>query len=190
MSKLTLPNGQEVELHDLGWRQLLVPVGTSITVPATHEWTILGMVIPPVRDYVPPVGSETRDAQKWGDVQIRLEGAEHAQSRSSVLTLMDRYWGRCNLCPEWPEVAAKLAHAQHAVVTAPKITELFAALEHARYALQEYLGTADSPFPVPVTVTGERRFTVEHVGCENASEPHLVRPLDVELRVVLKRPVS
>lgn len=190
MSKLTLPDGKEIELHDLGWRQLLVPVGASITVPAQHEWTILGMSVPPIRGYVPPIGSATRNAQTWGDVQIRLEGATNAQSRTSVLTLMDRYWGRCNLCPEASEIASKLAHAQHAALTAPEISELLTTLEYARMALQEYLGAADPPFPVPITVTGERRFTIEHVDCENTSEPHRAGLFDVELRVVLKRPVA
>jgi len=189
MGKMML-GGQEVEIHDLSSRQLLVPVGTTICVPAGHEWTITSMSAPPVRGYVPPVGSETRNPREWGDIQISLEGSPNAPVRTSALTLMDRYWGRCNLSPELPDVITKLAHAQHALVTAPKIPELLLMLEHVTFALHEYLQAAASPFPTPITVRGERRFTVEHVDCENAIEPHLTRPLDVELFVILKRPVA
>ena len=190
MSKLTLPNGQEIELHDLSSRQLLVPVGTSIVVPSEHEWRITAMSVPPVRGYVPPIGSETRDSQSWGDIQIRVDDSLNAQFRTSALTLMDRYWGRYNLSPELPDLVAKLTQAQHALITAPKISELLLLVDRATVALHVYLQAAAPAFPMPITVTGNQRFTVEIVDCEGAVEHYMARTLDVELLVLMKRPVS
>jgi hypothetical protein len=190
MGKIRLPDGKEIEVHDLSARQMLVPVGTTIVVPLGHEWTITAMFVPPVRGYVPPIGSETRDSQSWGDVQIRIDDSPNAQLRTSVLTLMDRYWGRCNLSPELPDLVAGLQRAQHALITAPKITELSVSLDQATIALQQYLMAAAPMLATPVTVAGNRRIAIEIVDCEGHVEHHLARALDVELLVWVKRPVS
>jgi hypothetical protein len=190
VSKVTLPGGQVIELHDLSSRQLLVPVGTTVRIPIGHEWTITSMSAPPVRGYVPPVGSETRNSHEWGDVQIRVDDLPNAQFRTSALTLMDRYWGRYNLSPELPDLVAKLTQAQHALITAPKISELLLLVDRTTVALHTYLQAAAPAFPTPITVTGNQRFTVEIVDCEGAVEHYMARTLDVELLVLMQRPVS
>lgn len=184
---ITMPDGTQAEVHDLSSRQLLVPAGTALIVPAGHEWTIMSLTAPPVRGWIPPIGTATRNAEEWGDIQIRLGARPLA--RISTLTLMDRYWGRCNLAPELPDVVAKLAHAQHAVATAPTIHELRMTLERAGVALDEYMRVAAPPL-IPLQMSSQCCFVVEHIDCENASQPHVVRPIDVELYVIIKRPVS
>jgi hypothetical protein len=160
-----MPNGERIELHDVGGRQLVIPAGTTVQVPKDQEWFITAMSVLPSEGYTPPDGVGTRPYAHWGDVQILYGGKPHF--RTSVLTLMDRYWGRYNLNPSYPDVVAKLEHANHAVRMAPKIHELAQALEHAANMVRAYLLIASPSFPTPIAVKEGESFTVEHVECEH-----------------------
>lgn len=203
-NKIILPDGQEIQINDIASRQIILPVGASVRVPQEHEWTIMGMSALPVVGYVPPLGTESRNARAWGDIQIRVNDSPNEQSRTNVLTLMDRYWGRYNLNPALPEVAAKLVHAQQALLASPKIQELSTALDHAFQQLNAYLMAAAPSFGISVTVRDGSRFTIEHVPESEESgvlsgdvtlpdgSRHTVHrsgaTLDVELLVMIRRP--
>lgn len=184
---ITLPNGQQVEMVDVGTRQLVIPAGTTVKVPKGQEWFIIAMSVLPSEGYTPPDGVTTRPHARWGDVQIMCNGT--ADFRTSVLTLMDRYWGRYNLNPSYPDVLAKLEHANHAVRMAPKITELARALEHAADMVRAYLQIAMPSFPTPIRVKEGDSFTVEHVQCDHG-EAINCGAVDVELLLMTRRRVS
>jgi len=162
---ITLPNGEKIDLVDICGRQLVIPAGTMVQVPKDQEWFITAMSVLPSEGYTPPDGVGTRPYAHWGDVQILYGGKSYF--RTSVLTLMDRYWGRYNLNPSYPDVVAKLEHANHAVRMAPKIHELAQALEHAADMVRAYLQIASPAFPTPIGVKEGGSFTVEHVECEH-----------------------
>jgi hypothetical protein len=161
----TLPNGEKIDLVDICGRQLVIPAGTMVQAPKDQEWFITAMSVLPSEGYTPPDGVGTRSYAHWGDVQILYGGKPYF--RTSVLTLMDRYWGRYNLNPSYPDVVAKLEHANHAVRMAPKIRELAQALEHAADMVRAYLQIASPAFPTPIRVKEGESFTVEHVECEH-----------------------
>lgn len=193
-----------LQISDISPRLLVVPIGTTLHVPADHEWYIMGVAVLPTRGYAPPLGAgETRDARAWGDLQIRVGDTAHASFRANVLTLIDRYWGRFNLNPMLPELTAKLVAAQQSLFTAPKLSEMYALMGHLDIAYQHYLDAAAPRLDAPVKLLGEARFTIEHVACEDASVTAMLtdaqlgsmpikvtRALDVELSMIVKRTVS
>jgi len=200
---VTLPTGQQIEIHDISARLLVVPIGTVLRVPDGHEWYLMSVAVLPTRGYVSPLGTgETRDARAWGDLQIRMNDASDALFRANVLTLIDRYWGRFNLNPMLPELAARLTAAQQALHTAPKISEMYTLLDHLVIKYQQYLDTAAPKLETSVTLRSGVHYAIEHVAAEAGVAEMLVdselgavpvkvtRALDVELSLMVKRPVS
>jgi len=201
---ITGPDGGKIEIHDISPRQFVVPVGTVLRIPNDHEWYVTGVAVLPTRGYTPPLGAgEDRDARAWGDLQLRVNDAPDAQFRANILTLIDRYWGRYNLNPTLPELAARLTAAQQAMYTAPKISELYTLLDHVLVQYTQYLDAAAPKLETPLILRGGWHFTVECVPSEGpvATEVlhdsglgmlpiKVVRALDVELSTIVKRPVS
>jgi hypothetical protein len=162
------------------------------------------MAVLPTRGYTPPLGTgEVRDARAWGDLQIRVNDAPDTHFRTNVLTLIDRYWGRFNLNPLLPEIAAKLTAAQQAMYTAPKISEMYTLMDHLVLKYSQYLDAAAPKFETPLRLDGGARFTIEHVTSEGVAVTEVLRDselgslnvkvlraLDVELSTIIKRPVS
>jgi len=202
---MTTPDGRVVEVNDIGTRQLILPVGTTVQVPEKHTWFIVSMSALPNQYYTPPLGAgELRDVRSWGDVQICINGQPHF--RTNVVTLMDRYWGRYNLNPQLPEITAKLTQAQQALYTAPKIAELAKAMEYAQEWLANYLTVASPKFESPLQLSGGS-FTIEHVACDAlpattvdyaamAADTPITVPIqvtsiiDVELLLMIRRPIA
>jgi hypothetical protein len=194
----------EIQISDISPRLFVVPIGTMVHVPDGHEWFIMGVTVLPTRGYTPPLGTgEMRDARAWGDLQIRVNDKVHTSFRANVLTLIDRYWGRFNLNPMLPELAAKLTAAQQALYTAPKLSELYTLMGHLDIAYQQYIDAAAPRLDKPVQLAGGARFVIEHVACEDATVTEMVtdsdlgsmpvkvtRALDVELSMLIKRTVS
>lgn len=202
-TEIKTPSGREVEIHDISSRLLVVPIGTVLHVPHGHEWYVMSIAVLPTRGYTPPLGAgEVRDARAWGDLQLRVNDAQDASFRANVLTLIDRYWGRFNLNPMLPEFAAKLTAAQQALHTAPKIHDLYVLLDHLSLAYTQYLDAAAPKLDAPLTLHSDVRFTVEHVAADDGIAEILTdsalgdvpvkvtRSLDVELSLIIKRPVS
>jgi len=201
--RVQLPGGATVQVSDISPRQLVVPVGTTLQVPAEHEWYVTSMAVLPTRGYVPPLGAgEERDARAWGDLQISVNGAPGTY-RMNVLTLIDRYWGRYNLNPLLPEVTARLTAAQQAAYTAPKLTELHVHLDHLVMTHGQYLDAAAPRFDAPLILKDGAKFTIEHVPSETGAvievlvdadhgpqQVNVLRALDVELIMLVKRPIS
>lgn len=206
-----MPDGQKIEVHDLSSRLMVVPVGTTFLVPDGHEWYITGVAVLPTRGYTPPLGAgETRDARAWGDLCIRTDAVPVTDSlrvpsrhlRANVLALIDRYWGRFNLMPTLPEFTAKLVTAQQLMFTAPKISELYTLMDHLTLAYQQYLDAAAPRLDTPLQFNGGTKFTVEHLPFEDGVVDEVTdvalgnvpvkvtRALDVELSMIVKRPVS
>ncbi len=199
-----MPDGQKIEVHDISTRQFVVPVGTTLTIPDGHEWYVMGIAVLPVRGYTPPLGAgEVRNARAWGDLQLRVNDSPDAQFRANVLTLIDRYWGRYNLNPTLPEITARLTAAQQAMYTAPKISELYTMMDHLLIQHAQYLDAAAPKLETSLTLRGGWHFTVECVASVGPAVDEVVtdsqlgtvdvkvlRALDVELSMIIKRPVT
>lgn len=201
---LTSPTGSDIEVSDISHRLMNVPLGTTLRVPDRHEWYITGVAIMPTRGYTPPLGAgETRDARAWGDLQIRVNDQPDAHFRANVLTLIDRYWGRFNLNPSLPELVAKLTEAQQVMFTAPKLSELYTLMDHLVIKHMEYIDAAAPRLDKPVVLQGGVQCMIEHVPSDGPAvaevmtdtqlgnfDIKILRALDVELSVIVKRPVS
>lgn len=185
-----MPDIQDLRLaiHDVVVRQLIVPVGTTIRVPDDHEWGISALAALPHPQYSPPGGE--RDPYAFGDICLQL--GDLPTIRMNAYTLMDRYWGRYNLTPELPEVVAKLEEAQHAIQSAPTIPGLALAIEQAAQALSFYQQQVMPDFKEQMLLVKERGLlTVQQVACQRGHEavPITYHAVDVELHVIIKRPV-
>ena len=198
-SKIKLANGDEVTLYDLQYHPLLLPSGTQITIPKEETWTVLSVAVMPGAHYAPP-DSGLRDVELWGFIQLRLGHQKKAFYRASALTLMDRYWGRYTLNPEWPELKAKIEHLHHAAATAPYTKEMMTLVDEAQRCLSKYIHTVEPKMEQPITVKEGSMLCIEHVdykekGVEVFSQNGetvvgaLRDPLYVELQIAYKRPV-
>lgn len=197
-----MTDDREIEVHDISPRLFTVPVGTTFVVPDDHEWHLMAMSVLPTRGYEPPLGAgESRNAQAWGDLQIRVDDNPNPYFRTNVLTLIDRYWGRFNLNPLLPQLAAQLTAAQQAMYTAPKIASMYTLMDHLTSSYAQYLNAAAPQFEMPLHLKGGARFTIEHVASDSDTATTLIdkfagvdvdhlRALDVELSTIIKRPVS
>lgn len=195
----------EIQISDISPRLMTIPIGTTLEVPQGHEWYITGVAVLPTRGYVPPLTGEARDARSWGDLQIRVHDRGPGDYfRANVLTLIDRYWGRFNLNPSLPDIAAKLTAAQQAMYTAPKLSDMYTLMDHLMIKYAQYLDTAAPRLEQPLQLNGGARFTIECVAPEGETvaevlhdseldadiKVKVLRALDVELSMLVKRPVS
>ncbi len=85
---------------------------------------------------------------------------------------------------------------------APKISELHVLLDHLSFAYAQYLDAAAPKLDSPLTLRSSVNYTIEHVAAEADVAEMLIdselgnvpvkvtRSLDVELSLLIKRPVS
>jgi hypothetical protein len=180
---MPLPGPDKIEVFDVVNRHLVLPVGTSVSVPARHEWVVLSMTVLPHPSYSPP--GTPRDVYAYGDIQLCIDDQDVL--RANALTLMDRYWGRYNLHPELTDALAKLEQAQHAIQTAPTLPDLAITIEKASDAAKHYQDAVAPRFDKPGIVKEGCTLTVSQERCEFEAEPRYAS-LDIELLLVIKRP--
>lgn len=163
---MRLPSGVEVSFTDRGMRQMVVPIGTTLRVPKGQTWRVVGMAVLPAPNYEAPSPGCDRNAQAWGEVCLRTE--KGIAVSMNTLTLMDRYWGRYNLLPDYPDVIARLEHVSQAMRAAPTVPELLAAVEMACDSAYVYTTKIAPVIPwdagaPPLEVEGGAFFVVEYM---------------------------
>jgi hypothetical protein len=180
-----------INVNSVNQRLMLVLPDMTVNVPSKHTaWLIQAMAALPTYGYMPPDGASDRNARSYGDIQIVHRDQAHL--RTSVLTLMDRYWGRYNLNPGLPDLVTKIQHANHAAISAPRIASLVEALGNAVSLTREYVIAMSGLANKPVEVKGGQSFTVEWVPCEGfGGESFKGRnDIEVELLIVTMIPVD
>jgi len=198
---MRLPSGVEVAIFDQGMRQMVIPIGTTLRVPEKQTWTIVGMAVLPTPAYEAPCPGCDRNALAWGEVCLRSESGNVVVAMNT-LTLMDRYWGRYNMSPNYPDIVARLEHVSHAMRAAPSVIDLLAAIEMSFDTLKAYTTKIAPVFDPPFEAGGGTAIAVEFVTEPEKIDKLFKQPdgklitakigslMDVELTVFVKKNVE